>query len=381
MNSFPLAHRGHLCIHAHRSVHKVCLGKFLFPSFTDDLLCTNPWCCKQEAVTAVRTFSGDFSMPAAETLQNPPGSCHACWTVLGARLQATLSVMCLNASAGIGAVCNACWTVRGQLSTVGHRSADRIQTVMNCELRFSKVLNWKVGKHLSKWAHGVWVLITYIMCGSCLSVFFYKFPSGERNVLVSAPASPECVRCKELGIEGVQTRGTEVPWASSWVLCLPCWAFCTILNPWLHLRPNWNRRQHRLYGREGRSVLVGVWMFCPMHVGLFCSNISSDVSQNFIVFHVITDLFWKILILTNAQLLLELVDLKCLYFHSPCLYWLIVATNSMVALKSSAWLMVSLWEVLIISLGSVLCTMPYIPISHLLFVLTKLFWFYSFMQH
>lgn len=37
-------------------------------------------------------------------------------------------------------------------------------------------------------------------------------------------------------------------------------------------------------------------------------------------FHVITDLFCKIPILTNAQLLLELVDLKCLYFLSQCLY-------------------------------------------------------------
>lgn len=99
----------------------------------------------------------------------------------------------------------------------------------------------------------------------------------------------------------------------------------------------------------------------------FCLPVTSPLVLARVWFHVTTDLFCKIPMLTNAQWLLELMDLKCLYFHSSCLYWLIsVATNSM-----GLWNLVHAgrcclrnpyfpWHCSV----SVLCRMPYIPFSH-----------------
>lgn len=90
-------HKGYMCKHAHHSIHRVCLGKFLFPFIQwMGLLCTNSWCCKSVAVTTMRTFSGNLSMPAAETLHNPSGSCHACMTVYVSCSWAALFVCVLN---------------------------------------------------------------------------------------------------------------------------------------------------------------------------------------------------------------------------------------------------------------------------------------------
>lgn len=63
---------------------------------------------------------------------------------------------------------------------------------------------------------------------------------------------------------------------------------------------------------------------------VFCLPVTSPLVLARVWFHVITNLFCKTPMLANAQWLLELMGLKCLCFHSSCLYWLInVAVNSM----------------------------------------------------
>lgn len=99
----------------------------------------------------------------------------------------------------------------------------------------------------------------------------------------------------------------------------------------------------------------------------FCLPVTSPLVVARVWFHGTTNLFCKIPVLTKAQWLLELMDLRCLYFHSSCLYWFIsVATNSM-----GLWNLVHAgrsclrnpyfpWHCSV----SVLCRMPYIPFSH-----------------
>lgn len=190
---------------------------------------------------------------------------------------------------------------------------------MNCELRFSKVLNLKVGKHLSKQTHGVWILLACPV--------WVRFPSvlpewGKEHV-VMAPASLGCAQCWELGTGGVGTRHTGVPWGSS-----GCCAWLAVLTvgSWAALEAKLKQKD-LILGWWGDGS-VWVWMFHPMHVLL--SSCSTSLVLARVWFHVSTNLFCKIPMLTNAQWLLELMDLKCLYFHSSCLYWLIsVAINSM----------------------------------------------------
>lgn len=142
MNLFHLFTGEYMCMHAHHSIHKVYSGKFLFPFIQwMGLLCTNSWCCKYVAVTTVRTLSVVLSMPCTEAHPVPamPVECLRCMFV------SYTIWMCLCASTGLGTVCNACWQIMASSKTMGH-----IQIFMNRELRFSKVLNLKVGKHLSK---------------------------------------------------------------------------------------------------------------------------------------------------------------------------------------------------------------------------------------
>lgn len=177
------AHKGYMCKHAHHSIHKVCLGKFLFPFIQwMGLLCTNSWCCKSVAVTTMRTFSGNLSMPAAETLHNPSGSCHACMTVYVLCLWAALFECVCMPALGLALFTMHAEKFMAHCKSMDCRLVDYVQIFMNCKLKFSKVLNLNVVKHLSKQAHGVWVLLTYMKCGSCLSIFFHKVPSGERKV-------------------------------------------------------------------------------------------------------------------------------------------------------------------------------------------------------
>lgn len=62
---------------------------------------------------------------------------------------------------------------------------------MNCELRFSKVLNLRVGKHLSKWSHGARVLPTCIVWVMFKSVL----PEWGKEHVLRAAASLECAQC------------------------------------------------------------------------------------------------------------------------------------------------------------------------------------------
>lgn len=127
----------------------------------------------------------------------------------------------------------------------------------------------------------------------------------------------------------------------------------------------------------GRDVLVWVWMFHLMHV-LLPATFPLVLAR--VWFHVMTNLFYKMPMLTNVQWLLELMDLKCLYFPSSCLYQLIsVAINSM-----------GLWN--LVHAGSSRLRNLYFPWHCSLFFMqnalhsllpshvcfTRLFWFFSF---
>lgn len=143
-------HKGYMCMHEHHSIH-ICLGKFLFPFIQwMGLLCTNSWCCKCVALTTVKTFSMDLSMPATETFQNPSVFCHACVTVYIACLWATLFDFVSVPALGLALFTMHAEKFMANWKTMGHRLVDHIQIFMNCELRFSKVLNLKVGKYFSK---------------------------------------------------------------------------------------------------------------------------------------------------------------------------------------------------------------------------------------
>lgn len=110
-----------------------------------------------------------------------------------------------------------------------------------------------------------------------------------------------------------------------------------LLNLKLLLRLNGNRGQLKcvLLGRGISMVLV--WMFHPMHVLLSSCNIFSGIGQSLISCD-----HWFILqniSFDKCRITSRVSVLNCLYFHSSCLHWpIIVATNGMVALNSSAWL-------------------------------------------
>lgn len=225
---------------------------------------------------------------------------------------------------------------------------------LNCELRFSKVVNLKVDKDLSKWTHGAWILSTCIVWVMVKSVL----PEWGKECVLRAAASLECAQ--SWGQQGLGQGTQGFPGAA--------------VAPQLHLRLNWNRRAAQPWFGVRGDGLVWVWMFHPMHVLLSSCNISSGASQSliscdhrFTLQNINVD---KCTMITGAD------GFEILCFHSSCLYWPVsVAINSM-----GLWNLVHAarsclrnpsfpWHCSV----SVLCRMPDIPFSHPFWVLLGCF--------
>lgn len=194
-------------------------------------------------------------------------------------------------------------------------------------------------------------LCLHAQCGSGFNLFFL---SGARSMWSWHQPAWGVPSAGSRAQEGLGQGTQGFPGAA--VGAVPGW-LCWLVGSWAALEAKLKQK----------DLILGWWGMdqcgfgCFIQCMFFSCNISLVLAR--VWFHVSTNLFCKIPMLANAQWLLELMDLKCLYFHSSCLYWLIsVAINSM-----------GLWNLMHAGRSclrnpcfpwhcsvSVLCRMPYI---------------------